>query len=191
MESDRRLAQSLEKFRPVLVTLAEALIAPAFRGSLEASDIVQQTLLEAGTGTQEAESIIDQGDGAFFAWLRQALRNNVLDAVKHLTAQKNDVRRNVSVSVLEESFVRLDQVVAADDTSPSQVVQRNEQVEVMLAAMQDLPANQRMALVLKHLRGQSLQEVAEALGLSESAVAGLLHRGRQQLAKRLEAQGHD
>lgn len=188
MESDHRVTQSLEKFRPVLVTLAEALIAPVFRGTLEASDLVQQTLLEA---TTRAEDIVKQGDGPFFAWLRKVLRHNVLDAVKHATTQKNDVRRNVRVSALEESFVRIDQVLAADETSPSQVLERNEQIELMLAAMQDLPANQRTALMLKHLRGHSLQEVAEALELSESAVAGLLHRGRQQLARRLDESGHE
>lgn len=188
MEPNHRVTQSLEKFRPMLITLAEALIAPAFRGTLEASDLVQQTLLEATTG---ADEIAAQGDGPFFAWLRQALRHNVLDAVKHVTTQKNDVRRNMRVSALEESFVRLDQMLAADETSPSQVLQRNEQIELMLAAMQELPTNQRTALVLKHLRGHTLQEIAEALELSESAVAGLLHRGRQQLARRLEESGHD
>lgn len=188
MDRDQRVSQILEKFRPVLVTLAEALISPAFQGSLDASDLVQQTLLEAHT---DAAGLVDQGEGPFFAWLRQALRHNVLDAVKQMTAQKNDVRRNVQVSVLEESFIRLDHVLATDETSPSQVMQRNEQIEHMLAVMQELPTNQRRALVLKHLRGESLRQVAETLGLSESAAAGLLHRGRQQLMRRLEEQCHD
>jgi DNA-directed RNA polymerase specialized sigma24 family protein len=44
---------------------------------------------------------------------------------------------------------------------------------------------------MKHLRGLSLKEVAEAMQLSESAAAGLLHRGRQRLAQCLEEHGHD
>lgn len=188
MELEQQVSANLERFRPVMVTLADALISPAFRGSLDASDLVQQTLLEAHL---DAAGLIEQGDGRFFAWLRKALRHNVLDAVKHVTAQKNDVRRNVQVAAIEDSFVRLENVLATDETSPSQVLQRNEQIEQMLAVMQELPANQRQALVLKHLRGESLKQVAETMGLSEAAVAGLLHRGRQQVIHRLEQLDHD
>ena len=60
----------------------------------------------------------------------------------------------------------------------------------MLAAIQELPSNQRKAIILRHLRGHSLKEVADELQLSEDAVGGLLRRGRQQLVERLEKAGH-
>ena len=84
---------------------------------------------------------------------------------------------------MEESFARLEQVLVADETSPSALVQRNEQIAIMLAALQELPENQRIAVIMKHLQGHCLKEVAASLGLSESATAGLLHRGRQQLIR--------
>ena len=181
-----RIAGNLKRFRPVLLTLAESLISPSFRGQLDASDLVQQTLMEAH---HHAEQLATIDEGPFFSWLRKALQNNVLDAVKHLQTQKRDVRMQVRAADLEDSFLRLDQMLAADDTSPSQVFQRNEQIAIMLAALQELSDNQRAAIIMKHLQGNSLKEVADALGLSESATAGLLHRGRQQLVKRMENQG--
>ena len=182
-ESGTDVAKSLDHFRPVLLTLAEAMISSTLRGDLEASDIVQQTLLEAHCN---AEQLALMSHGAFFSWLRSAL-----DAVKHLKAQKNDVRRRVRASDLEASFIRLEQVLVADETSPSEVMQRNEQVCIMLSALQTLSDNQRKAVIMKHLNGRSLRDIAGELGLSEPAAAGVLHRGRQQLAKCLKEQCDD
>ena len=187
-ESGANVAKSLDHFRPVLLTLAEAMISSTLRGDLEASDLVQQTLLEAHCN---AEKLALMSRDALFSWLRSALRHNVLDEVKHLMAQKNDIRRRVRASDLEASFIKLEQILIADETSPSDVVQRNEQICIMLSAIQTLPDNQRRAVILNHLNGRSLSETAEALGLSESAVGGALHRGRKQLAKCLEEQSDD
>jgi RNA polymerase sigma-70 factor (ECF subfamily) len=171
-----------------LLTLAEALISPALRVELDASDLVQQTLMEAH---QQSPALGSLEDGPFFVWLRKALRHNVLDAVKHLKTQKNDAARRVRASEIEDSFVRLEELLVADDTSPSDVVQRNEQTAQMLAAVHELPDRQKEAVILKHLRGYSLRQTAQALGLSESATAGLLHRGRKQLVERLERRGYE
>jgi len=188
-ETGTHVVESLNEFRPVLLTLAEAMISSTLRGDLEASDLVQQTLLEAHCN---AEQLAVMNKGAFFSWLlRSALNRDVLDAVKHLKAQKNDVRRRVRESDLEASFIRLEQVLIADETSPSDVLQRNEQICIMLAALQTLPDNQRRAVIMKHLNGRSLKEIAEILGLSEPAEAGVLHRGRQRLAQCLEEQCSD
>ena len=56
-------------------------------------------------------------------------------------------------------------------------------------ALANLPAAQREALVLQHWHGWSLAQIAEHLGRSHAAVAGLLKRGLQQL--RLQLQDRD
>ncbi len=188
IEPQSELANSMGKFRPILLTLAESMISPALRGNLEASDLVQQTFLEAH---RNADQLAATGERPVFAWLRKALRHNFLDAVKHLKAQKNDSRRTLRCSEMAASFHPIEQFFAADGTSPSQFAQRNEQIALMLAAIQELPPNQGNAIILKHLLGHSLKEVACALQLSEDATAGLLHRGRQQLAQRLKKAGHE
>ena len=175
---------AMQRLRPVLVTLAEAMITRAYRGDIEASDLVQQTLLEAHRESDRLETL---EEGQVFSWLRTALRNNLLDAVKHLNSQRNDVNRRVRESDLEESFARLEEVFAGDDTSPSQILQRQVQITTMLMALQDLTDNQRTAVVMKNLQGHTLREIDAALDLTESAAAGLLHRGRQQLLRRVRA----
>ncbi|MDX1928056.1 MAG: sigma factor-like helix-turn-helix DNA-binding protein, partial [Pirellulaceae bacterium] len=92
---------------------------------------------------------------------------------------------------LGEAYARIEENFVAGDTSPSLAVQRNEQICIMMAAIQRLPDNQRTAIIMKHLRGHKLREVAEILGLSESATAGLLHRGRLQLVQWLQDANHE
>jgi RNA polymerase sigma-70 factor, ECF subfamily len=185
--TQQEIEDALTRRRPILLSLAEALLFPKFRGHIDASDLVQQTLLEAHANIHE---LSNYAEANLDAWLRVALKHNMLDAVRHAQAAKNNVARNIRDCDLQNSFLRLEQLLVANDTSPSQVVQRNEDSARMLAAIQTLATNQRMAIILKHLRGHSLHEVSEILEISESAAAGLLHRGRQQLLRCLnEEQG--
>ncbi|MCA9058100.1 MAG: sigma-70 family RNA polymerase sigma factor [Planctomycetaceae bacterium] len=185
---DSVLEARILRFRPVLMTLAEALISPACRGEIDASDIVQQTCLEAH---QQSRALVELDEGPFFGWLRKAMRHNLLDAVRHLKTQKNEMTRRIRISEIEGSFVRLEEILIADSTSPSAVVERNEQTARLLAAMQELTPLQKQAVILKHLQGYTLSQVAEALSVSEPAAAGLLHRGRKQLVERLERDGDE
>ena len=121
-QAETHVAKSLNHFRPIMLTLAEAMISSTLRGELEPSDLVQQTLLEAHCN---AEQLANMSQPAFFSWLRNALNHNVLDVFKHLKAQKNDVRRRVRAADLEASFIRLEQILIANETSPGEVVQRN------------------------------------------------------------------
>lgn len=178
MRTEQQTLETLEQRRAILHSLAESLLSPAFRGHIDASDLVQQTLLEACSEIDKLKRL-DQNQIA--AWLRTALKHNLLDAIKHLKTAKNDIAKAVREEDIQGSFLRLEQLLAAQDTSPSQSFERKENIESLLGAMQSLPDNQRLAIMLKHLRGYTLKEVSETLGLSESAVAGLLHRGRLQL----------
>jgi RNA polymerase sigma-70 factor (ECF subfamily) len=177
---------NIQRFRPILLSIAEAMISPTFRGQLEASDLVQQTFLEAHC---DAEKLAGTENGALFEWLRTCLRHNMLDAVKQLKTQKNDLKRQMRISELAESFDRMEQLLVADQTSPSQIAERNEQILIMLAVLQEIPPDQKTAVIMKHLRGCSLKEIAEELNRSESATAGLLHRGRQNLVAAMEGRG--
>ena len=51
--------------------------------------------------------------------------------------------------------------------------------------VRDLPEPQREVVVLKHLRGWTLQRIAEHLGRTVPAVASLLRRGLEELRRRL------
>ena len=177
---------ALERYRPYLLLLARMRLDLRLRGKLDASDVVQQTLLEAHQarrqfcGTTEAEEA---------AWLRQILSRNLANAVRDLLRDKRDVRREQSLeAAIEESSRRLEGWLAAEQSSPSERAARHEQGVRLAAALAGLPEAQREALTLHHLEGRPLEEVARLVGRSREAVAGLIKRGLRQLRHRLREQ---
>lgn len=78
-------------------------------------------------------------------------------------------------------MTRAEAWLAAVQSSPSQRVSKEEDLLRLSEALDALPIAQREAIVLHHLQGLKLAEVARELGRSESAIAGLLFRGLNQL----------
>jgi RNA polymerase sigma-70 factor (ECF subfamily) len=174
---------ALERYRPYLLLLARMRLDPRLRGKLDASDVVQQTLLEAHQargqfrGTTEAEEA---------AWLRQVLARNLANAVRDILRDRRDVRREQSLeAAVEESSRRLEAWLVAEQSSPSVRAERHEQAVRLAEELAGLPDAQREALTLHHLEGRPLEEVARLIGRSREAVAGLIKRGLRQLRERL------
>jgi RNA polymerase sigma-70 factor (ECF subfamily) len=172
-----------ERFRKYLRLLAQVQLDPRLRSKLDPSDIVQQTLLEAHQARDRCPS---HDSAAQAAWLRTILGHNLANAVRDLGRAKRDVRRERSLEVaIEESSARLEAWLVADQSSPSEQVNKNEQLLRLAEALDQLPPDQQEALVLHHLQGQALSEVAAQFGRSPAAVAGLLHRGLKKLKQLL------
>lgn len=169
---------SLDRFRSYLMLLARLQLDTRARAKLDPSDIVQHTLLEAHAKMQQFRG----DDEALAAWLRSALANNLRDALRAMRRGKRDVRREASLdAALQDSSARLGGLLATDESSPSVKAGRNEQLLRLAASLDQLPEGQRRAIVLHHLHGWSLAETAADLNRSESATAGLLHRGLKRL----------
>ena len=87
--------------------------------------------------------------------------------------------------LIEESSARLEAWLAVAAPTPGQVAGRNEQVLLLAAALATLAEPQQVAVELRHLHGWTLNEIAEHLNRTPSAVASLLHRGLAHLRTRL------
>jgi RNA polymerase sigma-70 factor (ECF subfamily) len=173
----------LERYRNYLRLLARMQLDPRLRGKLDPSDCVQQTLLHAHQardqfrGTTEAEQA---------AWLRQILVRIMANAVRDLGRLKRDAFRERSLEAsIEESSVRMEAWLASEQSSPSLRAEKNERLLRLAEALEQLPEAQCEAVVFHHIRGLSLAELSARLGRSESAAAGLLHRGIKRLRELL------
>jgi RNA polymerase sigma-70 factor (ECF subfamily) len=170
---------TLERFRAYLRLLARMHLDPRLQSKLDPSDVVQQTLLQAH---QARHDFRGGSEAELAAWLRQILARNLAHAVRDLGRAKRDIGRERSLeAALDASSARLEAWLAAEQSSPSQKAQHNEQVARLAEAMEELPDAQREALVLHYWQGQSLAEIGQQLGRTPAAVAGLLHRGLEQL----------
>jgi RNA polymerase sigma-70 factor, ECF subfamily len=169
----------LERYRDYLRLLVRLQLAPQLQGKLDLSGLVQQTLLEA---TQALAQCRGEGHGQRAAWLRCILARNLTDEVRKVRASKRDPARERSLDeALEQSSARLEGWLVAEQSSPSEQAQRKEQGVIVAAALARLPDHQRQAVELHHIQGWSLAAVAQHLGCSKEAVAGLLHRGLRKL----------
>jgi RNA polymerase sigma factor (sigma-70 family) len=128
----------------------------------DAEDVTQQTFLNAyramarGTKPRKAEN-----------WL--------------LTIVHNEVRRHFRSTQGRAFEVELDEQV------PQQAHERSEpSVADVLRALQHLPPAQRSALVMREFEGRPYAEIAEILGVTQSALETLLFRARRGLAEHLE-----
>jgi RNA polymerase sigma-70 factor (ECF subfamily) len=173
----------LERYRQYLGILARLQLDPRLQGKVDVSGVVQQTLLEAYHALPGFEQ---RGPAQTSAWLRRILANNLADEIRKLAAGKRDLAREQSLeAAVDASSSRLEEWLVADQSSPSQQVERPEQALELAAALADLPEAQREALVLQHWHGWSLAQIAAHMQRSHSAVAGLIKRGLQQLRNRL------
>jgi RNA polymerase sigma-70 factor (ECF subfamily) len=188
MHSDA-LAGRLERFRAYLQLLAGLQLDPRLRGKVDLSGVVQQTLWE---GHRALGSSPSPGDTQLAALLRRLLANNLADEVRKAYTEKRDAGRERSLdAAVEESSARLEAFLAADQSSPEQRAERNEELLRLAAALERLPEAQREAVTLHYLRGWRLEEIAQHLGRGKSAVAGLLHRGLDKLREFLQAPRRD
>ena len=177
-------AGDLGRFRSYLLLLARLGLDPKLRGKLDASDIVQQTLMEAhqARGQFRGETVGEQA-----AWLRQILARNLANASRDLGRAKRDVNRERQLqTALDQSASQIEVWLAAKQSSPSQQAARHEQALRLAEALATLPESQREAVVLRHFQGLSLSEIGEKLSCTPAAVTGLLHRGLKNLRKQLQ-----
>jgi RNA polymerase sigma-70 factor, ECF subfamily len=92
---------------------------------------------------------------------------------------------------LDESSRKLEGVLAADHSSPSERVLRHEQMERLATALGQLLEDERTAVELKFLHSCSVQFISQHMGRSGDAVGGLLKRGMRKLRLLLQERGEE
>ena len=177
------LGRLLEAQRAALHRLAEGRLGERIEVRVDASDIIQQTFLEAHRSFQQ---FAGQDARELVAWLQGILDHKVAGAVRdHTLLLKRDVRREQSMDDSQGGKGLLKQQLDAGLSSPSEKAIRGEEERRLAKALTTLPADQSEAVRLRHLEGWTLADIARRLGRSPAATAGLIKRGMQALRRRL------
>jgi RNA polymerase sigma-70 factor (ECF subfamily) len=179
---DAVLGSLLELYRNYLRLLARIEIGHRLQGKLDASDLVQETFLEAHRnfarfqGTDEPQ---------FVAWLRQILAARVANLVRHyFGTQGRDVRLEQELAVeLDNSSRMLGHELAGSLASPSQQAVQREQAVLLADALELLPEDYRDVIILRHLEGLTFPEVARRMKRTEDSVEKLWLRALARLRK--------
>ena len=138
----------------------------------EAADALQDAIVNA---VRRADSY--RGDAAVTTWLHRIVVNACLDR-----ARRNLVRRTEPLP--QEGTVERT-VTSEAPPGPERSAELDERRERVLAALRQVPAEQRAALVLVDMEGRPVAEAAGMLGVPVGTVKSRCARGRARLASLL------
>jgi len=171
----RRLAEDDEAaFRQLVERHIDRAYGIALRivGSrADAEDVVQDTLLKVWTHRGRWQ----HGRAKFSTWLYRVITNRCIDLRRQPRTDDVD-------AIPEPADARPDATSA---------MQRNEVTGMLEKAMQQLPEQQRIAVILSYHEDMSNSEIADVMNTTVSAVESLLKRGRQHLKTMLRRHERD
>lgn len=170
------------RYRAWLRMLVRSGVDPKLRSKLDPSDLVQQTITQA---LDSLPSFRGSTEPEFQAWLRTILTRNVTRASRDFTRLRRDVDREIAASI-EFSSVQLEGLLVASGPSPIEKAMKTESVLELCDALERLPDSQRQAIHLHHWKRMTINDVADEMGRSPVAVAGLLKRGMKSLRNHLK-----
>jgi RNA polymerase sigma-70 factor (ECF subfamily) len=167
---DSACQQLLVLHRDRLCRMVAAHIDGRLAARIDASDVVQETLVEAARKLSE---YLQHRPIAFYPWLRRIAWEHLLKAhERHVTARRRSVVReqHQSPALTDASVMALADRLVAPGTSPSNRLLREELRDRVRAALSQLSAKDREVLVLRYLEQLSFGEIAEVLAIDEGAV---------------------
>jgi RNA polymerase sigma-70 factor (ECF subfamily) len=184
--SNAAIGELFENCRNYLLLVANGAVGEGLQARVAASDLVQETFLEAGkifgrfTGNSEEELL---------RWLTRILENKLGNAVKrHAWAARRDVNREVPLGHADDSDGN-GLSLADPATPPSRVAAAGEEHARLRAAIAQLPEEYRQVIELRIDRSLSFEEVGRLMDRTGEAARKLFARAIDQLQSRFAS--HD
>lgn len=125
-----------------------------------------------------------KGDASVGTWIYRIAINTCLDRLK---ARKRKKRSLLGWFSLSDEQVERSASLVFDH--PGVAAEDREALERLFAVVDELPEQQKTALLLKTTEDLSMNAIAEVMGLSPKAVESLLSRARANLRQRLPNEG--
>ncbi len=162
----------LGEFREPLRKVIDLRLDPVLARRVDASDIVQDVLLEAN---QRLTEYLKSPNMPFHLWLRHLAQDRIIDTHRrHRQAQRRSIDREQAIqrpAWTDASSVQLvAQLVDAEQTPASAAIHQELQRRLS-DALGQLGDDDRDIILMRHHEQLSNQDVAAALGLTEAAAS--------------------
>ncbi len=149
------------------------------RDEVLAQDLTQEVFIELHKSIQNF-----RGESKLSTWLYRVAINKSLNHLRD--NKKHQILKSIQtfffIDKMDNNALVLKDVKS---DNPLRIMENAETRNVLQAAIDQLPANQKTAFVLKNLDDLSYKEIAEVMDTSLSSVESLIHRARLNLQKSL------
>jgi RNA polymerase sigma-70 factor, ECF subfamily len=169
-----------EKCRNYVRVVAQAQVEGWMQSKVDASDLVQQTLLDAHRAFGDFRG---DSEGEWLVWLRRILQHNAVDFVRrHQGTEKRRASREVPLDRRRpgDSFGPCIDPSDHGET-PSQLLVRHEREIAVAEAISQLSEDHQQVIMLRNLQRLPFDEVADRMGRSRPAVQMLWTRALRKL----------
>jgi RNA polymerase sigma-70 factor, ECF subfamily len=175
--SSEALGQILQAYRPYLLKIASRQMDDALQAKNGASDLVQETFLEAARDFPRFQG---QSDVQLRAWLRCLLMHRFSKQGRHFRKTR---KRRIDRERRLEDFLSGGEAMSAfaDCQTPSQNVSAEEQLDRLRQALQQLPEDYRRVLQLRYQEGLTFEAIGPRMGRTANAVRLLWLRAVERL----------
>jgi RNA polymerase sigma-70 factor (ECF subfamily) len=181
--ADRLLAQHRETVRRMI----DLRLDPAIAARLDASDVVQEVLLEA---SRRLTNYLQDPAMPFHLWLRHIAKDHIIDAHRrHRQAQRRGVDREqpmVPAGLADHSSIELAAQFLDPELTPASAAMKQELVRRLHAAIAELDEDDRDIILMRHFEQLSNQDVAALLHLTEPAASMRHLRALRRLRELLQ-----
>lgn len=168
-EGDGRAVNDLmERHRDALRRMVDARMDRGMAQRVDASDIVQEALIEAHRRLSE---YVSDAPMPFHLWLRQIAKDRLIDAHRRNRAQRRDVGRERALAAARTDQSSLDLAAQLCDMelTPAAHALRKELEGRFWTALETLDEADREIVLMRHQEQLGNGEVAELLELTPAA----------------------
>jgi RNA polymerase sigma-70 factor (ECF subfamily) len=162
----------LAAHREPLRRMVDLRLDPAIARRVDASDIVQEVLLEA---SRRLADYLRSPAMPFHLWLRHIARDHMIDAHRrHRQAQRRSLDREqpiVPAAFADRSSLELAAQFLDPEATPASAAIHNELERRLQDALTSLDEDDREIILMRHVEQLSNQDVAAVLGLTEAAAS--------------------
>lgn len=171
---------SIGRLRPWLQMVAERELSDRLRGRVDASDIVQQTLLKAWQGESQFKGETHEER---LAWLRAILKNTIRDQHRRLIGsnKRGSGREQSATDLFAKDDPGLSQIAIERGPTVSGEIVAAEEWSEFERSLAQLSEEQRRVVELRHFEELSFAEISTLMDKSDPAVRMLWVRALRNL----------
>jgi RNA polymerase sigma-70 factor (ECF subfamily) len=170
----RAFAELVDKYKQPVMNVAYRMLHDA----TEAEDLAQAVFVQVFKSAHRYEV-----SSKFSTWLFTIARNLCLNELRRRSRHPTD---SLEARHPEQEDLPAQQFEDKKTASPPDRLLHGELEAKIAEAVEGLPENQRLAILLCRQEDLSYEDIARVLGCSVSATKSLIHRGRETLKQKLK-----